>query len=97
MKWQNLLIGAIIGGVAYHFWLKSKRKNEAKNAEATTMVAVQELVSEQSGRFSPALKKEYDIVLPADMVSKKVRKKAKELTKGRYSVSVKDVKSPVTI
>jgi hypothetical protein len=43
------------------------------------------------------LKKEYDIIMPSDMVSKKVRKKAKELTKGRYSVSVSDVKTPVSI
>ena len=97
MKFQDVLIGAVIGVVAYHFWQQSQKQKTVENTISDTLVALKEVVDEESTKFSKALKKEYDIIMPSDMVSKKVRNKAKELTRGRYSVSVQDVKPPVSI
>lgn len=97
MKFQDVLIGALIGGIVYHFWQQSRKKKTIEGTMTNTMVALKEVANEQSTKFSEALKKEYDIVMPSDMVSKKVRKKSNQLNKGRNSISVQDVKAPVTI
>jgi hypothetical protein len=84
-KGQTLLW--VIGGAAVVYFLYKKYwtpKKEKEVAVETEIVA--DVVKKEADNYSPGLKKKYDIVMPSDQVSKKVQKKAKELTKGRYSV-----------
>lgn len=96
MKWTNFLFGVLVGGIAAHIWhrkdWKKKNSSEAKMSEVTA-----DVIQEESNKFSGVLKKQYDIVMPSDQISKKVRQKANELTAGRNTVRRDRVKPPVSI
>jgi hypothetical protein len=64
-----------------------------KDAVALT----KEVVSEEASKFSDAVKKQYDIIMPSDLVSKKVKKKAAKLTEGRFAIQEEKVKEPVKL
>ena len=84
-KGQTLLW--VLGGAAVVYLLYKKYWTPKKEKEVVVDAKiVSDVVENESDKYSPSLKRKYDIVMPSDQVSKKVQKKAKELTKGRYSV-----------
>ena len=93
MKYNQLIIGVLLGAGAYYWWTRSRAK---KPTEAIAE-AIVEVKQEEEKKYAAPLKKKFDIVLPSDLVAKKVKRKAQEFTKGRYAVDLNKVKEPVSI
>jgi hypothetical protein len=93
MKYNQLIIGLLLGAGAYYLWT---RRNKKKSTEVIAE-AVAEVKQEEEKKYSAPLKKKYDIVMPSDLVAKKVKQKAKDLTKRRYEVNLNKVQEPVSI
>lgn len=99
MKLGTFILGVLAGGIAAHIWHK---KDWAKNKAATltpeeTGKVVVDVIKEESVNFSDALKRDFDVIMPSDVISKKVAAKAKQFTEGRYAVDLTKAKSPYYI
>lgn len=100
MRTGDFLIGVAAGILGVYIWRRMSAKAGKNPADLTVSemaVVAQDVVREEGGKFGEALKKEYDIVMPADQVNKKVKQKAKELTRGRYAIDPAKVKQPVSL
>lgn len=98
MKLGDLLIGAFVGAVAYHIFLKSRQK--AGNTPMTLGEKVKlttDVIEEESQKYSDVLKKEYDIIMPSDQISKKVREKGNLFTQRRKEIDLNKIKEPVSL
>ena len=96
----NFLLGVGVGILAAYLWKQMSKKAGKQPEKLTIEEAVtlaQDVVKDESNKFGSALKKEYDIVMPSDQVSKKVRMRSKELTEGRYAVKVDNIQKPVSL
>lgn len=94
MKKDNL-IWWIIGGIgAFALYRYYQKKNSVKNNSTNVLGEI--LVQEEAKYDSPLLA-QYNIVLPADMVSKKVKAKGKELTEGRFAPQPQNIQAPLFI
>jgi len=93
MKKDNL-IWWVIGGIgAYALYRYYQKKNSVK--ENTNLLG--EVLVEEEAKYDSPLLAQYNIVLPADMVSKKVKAKAEQLTNGRYAIQAQRVNAPLFI
>lgn len=100
MKNGNFLLGLAVGvGLVYLWKLTQKVKGDNPNAMGVMEVGevTKDVVTSEAGKFGQALKAEYDIVMPSDQISKKVRQKAKELTRGRYAIKENNINPPVSL
>lgn len=98
MKLGNLLIGALIGAVGYHLILKSRQKAANKPMSLEEKVKLtSDVVVDESNKYSDVLKKQYDIVMPSDQISKKVEQKANRLRMRRKEIDLNKIKEPVSI
>lgn len=95
MKYGQLILGVLIGAVGMH--LLHKRGYMSNNPKKTAEEVVVDVKEEEKAKYAAPIKKKFDIVMPSDLVSKKVRQKAKALTQGRYEVDLNKVKDPVSI
>lgn len=96
----NFILGVIVGiaGVyLYRAFAQKSGKNPSDLTIKEMAVLAEDVAREEGSKFSAALKKEYDIVMPSDQVSKKVRAKAKKFTEGRYAIVPDNINQPVTI
>jgi len=98
MKLGNLLIGALIGAVGYHLILKSRQKaaNKPMSLEEKAKLT-SDVIVDESNKYSDVLKKQYDIVMPSDQISKKVEQKANRLRMRRKEIDLNKIKEPVSI
>lgn len=98
MKLGDFLIGALVGGVVYHIYMKSRQKaaNKPMTLSEKVKVAV-DVVEQESQKYSDVLKKEYDIIMPSDQISKKVRERGAALTQRRKEINLDKIKEPVSI
>lgn len=91
---KDFIIGALAGAIAYHLWSQAKAGNPPK-------ISIQDLATdvkaEEAKKYENVMERQYKIVMPSDMINKKVREKADRLTAGRYSVDVLNEKAPVQI
>ncbi len=91
---KDFIIGALAGAIAYHLWSQAKAGNPPK-------ISIQDLSTdvkaEEAKKYENVMERQYKIVMPSDMINKKVREKADRLTAGRYSVDVLNEKAPVQI
>lgn len=92
MKYGQFIAGLFVGYGLYYLWAKSN----AKKAETITETIAQ-VKEDEVKKYSAPIQKKYNIVMPSDMVAKKVRQKAKQLTEGRYEMDLNKVKEPVSI
>ena len=86
--------------LAAHLWNRVYGKTGKNPADLTVRevaVVAQDVIREEGGKFGEALKREYDIVMPSDQISKKVVEKAKDLTRGRYAIQEDKIKTPVSL
>jgi hypothetical protein len=94
MKKDNL-IWWIVGGIAaYALYRYYKNKNEVQMNEANIMA---EVVNEEENKYPNSLLAQYNIILPVDMVSKKVKAKGEELRAGRFALQPQRIKNPVSL
>lgn len=98
MRLGDFLLGLGAGLVIYHLW---NRRVGVKNPEAIEVEAqvraVKDVLTETANSYSSALKQDYDIFMPSDQISKRVRVRAKQLTDGRYSEDLERQKAPLSI
>lgn len=91
---KDFIIGALAGAIAYHLWSQAKAGNPPK-------ISIQDLATdvkaEEGKKYENVMERQYKIVMPSDMINKKVREKADRLTAGRYSVDILNEKAPVQI
>jgi hypothetical protein len=52
---------------------------------------------EEAKNYGDALKRQFDIVMPSDVVSKRAEELGKVFTQGRYSIDVTREKAPLSI
>ena len=99
MKLGDFLIGALVGGVVYHIYMKSRQKAVATKPMSLgekVKLAV-DVVEEESQKYSDVLKKEYDIIMPSDQINKKVREKGKMFTQRRREIDLNQIKEPLSL
>lgn len=95
MKKDNL-IWWIVGGVAaYALYQYYKNKNKVVVNNSSNLVDV--VVDEEQTKYPEPFLAQYNIVLPADMVSKRVKAKGEELRSGRYAIQAQRINEPVYI
>lgn len=97
---RSFLLGFASGILGVYLWRQFRKKSTKSASDLTIKDAVaitKEVVAEEAGKFSDAVKKQYDIIMPSDLVNKKVRQKAKKLTQGRYTIQEEKVKEPVNL
>ena len=99
MKLGDFLIGALVGGVVYHIYMKSRQKAVATKPMSLgekVKLAV-DVVEEESQKYSDVLKKEYDIIMPSDQINRKVRERGNALTQRRKEINLNKIKEPLSI
>ena len=96
---QYLGIAAALLGVATIVYLnrRDKRRSQQPLTRADVITAVAEVQVEQAARYSNALLRDYEVVLPTGVASKKVREKADEITRKRYAINPKRIKKPLMV
>lgn len=92
MKKDNL-IWWVLGGVgALSIWYYYNNKKKV-----TTQDLIVDVIKEEENKYSTPFKAQYNIIMPADLVSKRVKEKADELTAGRYEIQPQRVEAPLYI
>lgn len=98
-SWQYLGLAAGLLGVATIIYLNRKEKAQARKpltgAEIQGIIA--EVQAEEGAKYSNALLRDYEVVLPTGVASKKVRQKAEEITRKRFAVNPKKIKKPLMV
>lgn len=94
MKKDNL-IWWIVGGIGAFALYRYYRKNNLKKAEVNLLDEV--LKEEEMAYDRGSFLARYNVVLPADMVSKKVKAKGEELRQGRFAIQPQRINAPVYI
>jgi hypothetical protein len=98
MKLFDFLVGFGAGLIVYH--LSNKRVgvvNPEALAVETKAVALGQVLNETVNSYGDALRQDYDIVMPSDQISKKVKARARQLTNGRYSMDLEKQQAPTSI
>jgi hypothetical protein len=68
-----------------------------KTKVSTQTKLVTDVLTEEEAKYSNALLRDYNIVMPADQVSAKVKAKGEELRKGRYALQPQRINPPLFI
>ena len=103
MSSNKLLIGGLIGAAALGFYLhlQKMKKDKIASDKLLTDAQVKEVVVEETKKatapFTDALLRDYEIVLSTAQVSKAVRQKGKQLTKGRYALMPDNIVKPLKL
>ncbi len=92
MKKDNF-IWWVLGGVgAVALWYYYKNNNKKTITQGDVVAAV---IQEENDKYSTPFKAEYNIVMPSDLVSKRVKEKAAVLTAGRFEIQPERVQPPL--
>lgn len=97
---RNFLLGFASGILGVYLWGQFRKKASKSTSDMTIkdVVAItKDVVTEEANKFSSAVKQQYDIIMPSDLVNKKVKQRAKQLTQGRYAIQEEKVKEPVNL
>ena len=103
MSSNKLLIGGLLGAaaLAVYLHLQKMKKDKLASAKPLTDTQVQAVIVEETAKakapFTDALLRDYEIVLSTAQVSKAVREKGKQLTKGRYALMPDNIVKPLKL
>lgn len=94
MKKDNLIWWVIggIGAYALYRYYQNKAKKPLDDSKVVDIV-----VAEEADKYPEQMLSQYNILLPVDMVSKKVKAKGEELRAGRYALQPQRIKNPVSL
>ena len=95
MKKENTLLYVLLGAGAIGLWYWYKKNNAKKEVVEANLVA--EVIKEEQDKYNTPFNAQYRIVMPYQMVSKKVKEKAAILTQGRYAPVPEHIKEPLYI
>jgi len=87
-----VLIGLGVVGVLYY--LNSRKKRTIPVTEEQLVVAVQK---EEEDKYSTPFVKDYKIVMPSDLISRRVREKGEQLRAARFAIQPDKVQAPLFI
>ena len=77
-----------------NYYDKVYQNNKKK---VTTQDLIVDVLKEEQDKYSTPFKAEYNIVMPADLVSKRVREKGEQLRAGRFEIQPDKVQAPLFI
>jgi hypothetical protein len=94
MKKDNFIWWVLggVGAVALWYYYQNNKKKSV-----TTKELVVDVLQEEQDKYSTPFKAEYNIIMPADLVSKRVKERAAVLTAGRYEIQPDKVQAPLFI
>jgi len=87
-----VLFGLGVVGVLYY--LNSRKKRTIPVTEEQLVVAVQK---EEEDKYSVPFREDYKIVMPSDLISKRLKEKAAQLKEGRFAIQPDRVQKPLYI
>jgi len=92
MKKDNFIYWVLggIGAVALFYYYNNNKKKSV-----TTQDLMVDVLKEEQDKYSTPFKAEYNIVMPADLVSKRVREKGEQLRAGRFAIQPDKVQAPL--
>lgn len=94
MKKDNFIWWALggIGALAlyYHY-----QNNKTKSVSTQDLVV--DVIKEEQNKYSTPFLVDYNIIMPSDLVSKRVREKGEQLRAGRFAIQPDKVQAPLFI
>lgn len=96
MKNDNYINYVLLGLGVIGVWYYLKNRN-SKNTPITEEQIVASVVKEEENKYSTPFVNEYKIIMPSDLISKRVREKAAELRAGRFAIQPERVQEPLYI
>ena len=94
MKKDNFITYVLLGVGALGVWYYFKnRKNKIKPVTQGELVTA--VIKEEEDKYSTPFVNEYRIVMPSDLISKRVREKSAKLTAGRYAIQEEKIQNPL--
>jgi hypothetical protein len=94
MKKDNFITYVLLGigalGVLYYFKNRKKQVKPITQGELVTMV-----IKEEEDKYSTPFVKDYRIVMPSDLISRRVREKGEQLRAGRFAIQEDKVQEPL--
>lgn len=95
MKKDNILLYVLLGAGALGLWYYYKNRNKKRAVTITDIT--NEVAKEEAIKFPEPFLADYNIVMPSDLVSKRVQEKAAVLTQGRYEIQNDKIQDPLFI
>jgi len=94
MKKDNFIWWALggVGALALWYYYQNNKKKSV-----TTNDLIVDVLKEEQDKYSNPFQAEYNIVMPSDLVAKKVKERADMLTAGRYEIQPQRVQAPLYI
>jgi hypothetical protein len=94
MKKDNFITYVLLGvgalGILYYFKNRKKRVKPITQGELVTAV-----IKEEEDKYSTPFVNEYKIVMPSDVISKRVREKSAKLRAGRFAIQEEKIQNPL--
>jgi len=91
---------ALLLGVAAIIYMNRREKKAATN-RMTKELLVEEIIplvqQEEASKYTNALLKQYEVVLPTAVASKRVREKAEIIARERRRIHLQKVKTPISV
>ena len=91
---------ALLLGVAAIIYMNRRQKSASSNASLKVLVD-EEIIplvqQEEASKYTNALLKQYEVVLPTAVASKRVREKAEVIARERRRIHPKKVKTPISV
>jgi hypothetical protein len=94
MKKDNFIYWVLggVGAVALWYYYNSNKKKSV-----STQDLIVDVLKEEEDKYSTPFIVEYNIVMPADLVSTRVREKGEQLRAGRFEIQPDKVQAPLFI
>lgn len=95
---RNFILGIAVGAIGMHLLHQMGYMGDAKGqGAAEPKPEGQPMKDEEAKNYSGALTRQYNILMPSDMVSRKMKEVGKEFTQGRYSIDESKINPPISI
>lgn len=93
---------AILLGVAAVIYLNRKEKKKPVQPIPVTDKTIEEILipevkQEEANKYTNAFLKQYEVVIPTAIASKRVREKAETIAESRRKINPRKVKTPIKV